>query len=319
MKFAGTRGITRSRVPLIAMLALAATLGLAGCEGDDGKDGAAGTPGAPGAPGPEGPAGPAGPAGPVPGVEKPLESCAVCHGDNSLAEVGEAHALTKQVNVTNIQFAVNGADLVISYNVTADGAPGVGFETVLRSDYRFDGTDRFDLSDSGTPVTLAAGPTAGSYTATIAGGAAYGDSRYLIRFATSADSATRVTGMVVGDYPDSPYVDVVDSGACANCHGDNANGRWIHGSGYDYPLKAENCTVCHNAGNVAGTNVPYVMLGHSIHTWDSDLHVGDHVPDLHDQLQRLPRHGCGARRRQLDAGFLRRLPELPRLDGRLWL
>ena len=41
MKFAGARGITRTRVPLIAMLALAATIGLAGCEGDDGKDGAA--------------------------------------------------------------------------------------------------------------------------------------------------------------------------------------------------------------------------------------------------------------------------------------
>jgi OmcA/MtrC family decaheme c-type cytochrome len=121
------------------------------------------------------------------------------------------------------------------------------------------------LSDAGTPVTLAAGPTAGSYTATIAGGAAYGDSRYLIRFATTADSATRVTGMVVGDYPAAPYVDVVDSGACANCHGANANGNWIHGSGYDYPLKAENCTVCHNAVNVAGVTVPYAMIGHSIH------------------------------------------------------
>jgi OmcA/MtrC family decaheme c-type cytochrome len=141
----------------------------------------------------------------------------------------------------------------------------VGFETVLRSDYRFDGTDRFDLSDAGTPVTLAAGPTAGSYTATIAGGAAYADSRYLIRVATSTDSATRVTAMVVGDYPASPHTDVVDSGACANCHGDNANGSWIHGSGYDYPLKAENCTVCHNADNVAGVDVPYVMIGHSIH------------------------------------------------------
>ena len=46
MKFAGARGSTRTRVPLIALLALAATIGLAGCEGDDGKDGAAGATGA---------------------------------------------------------------------------------------------------------------------------------------------------------------------------------------------------------------------------------------------------------------------------------
>ena len=258
MKFAGTRGITRSRVPFIAMLALAATLGLAGCDGDDGKDGAAGTPGAPGAPGPEGPAGPAGPAGPVPGVEKPLESCAVCHGDNSLAEVNEAHALAGQVNVTNVQVAVSGADLVISYNVTLDGAPGLGFIN-LRSDYRFDGTERRDLSTDGTPVTLAAGATAGSYTATITGGAAYANSRYLIRFADEATSTpTRDTALVVADYPASPYVDVVDSGACANCHGDNSIG--FH---YDYPVKAENCTVCHDASN---TDYPrYVNLGHGIH------------------------------------------------------
>ena len=65
MKFAGARGITRSRVPLIAMLALAATIGLAGCEGDDGLDGAAGTPGTPGTAGPTGPTGPAGPTGPT--------------------------------------------------------------------------------------------------------------------------------------------------------------------------------------------------------------------------------------------------------------
>jgi len=201
----------------------------------------------------------------VAGIEKPLESCAVCHGANSLAAVADVHALPAEVDVKDVQFATSNGDLVISYKVTVNGAAGTGFATVLRSDYRFDGTNRSDLSDSGTPVTLAAGATAGSYTATIAGGAAYGNSRYLIRFATSTDSATRLTGMVVGDYPAAPIDDVLDSGACANCHGLNANGRWIHGSGYDYPLKAENCTVCHKAANSAGTNVPYVMLGHSIH------------------------------------------------------
>jgi len=67
MKFAGTRGITRSRVPLIAMLALAA-FGMAGCDGDDGRDGADGTNGLPGPTGPAGPTGPTGPAGPSPEI-----------------------------------------------------------------------------------------------------------------------------------------------------------------------------------------------------------------------------------------------------------
>ena len=48
MKVAGARGMTRSRIPLIAMLALAATMGLAGCDGDSVND----------AVGPTGPVGP---------------------------------------------------------------------------------------------------------------------------------------------------------------------------------------------------------------------------------------------------------------------
>ncbi|MCM2312764.1 MAG: hypothetical protein NDI84_15330, partial [Steroidobacteraceae bacterium] len=114
MRFSGARGITRTRVPLIAMLALAATIGLAGCEGDDGKDGATGPQGPTGSTGVTGPTGPTGatgatgPTGPVAGIEKPLESCAVCHGDNSLASADEAHAMTGKVAVANVAFAVNG-------------------------------------------------------------------------------------------------------------------------------------------------------------------------------------------------------------------
>ena len=65
MKSAGARGITRSRVPLIAMLALAASIGLSGCEGDDGKDGTDGSAGPTGPSGPSGPTGPVGPTGPT--------------------------------------------------------------------------------------------------------------------------------------------------------------------------------------------------------------------------------------------------------------
>jgi len=159
MKFAGARGITRTRVPLIAMLALAATIGLAGCEGDDGKDGLAGTPGTPGTPGATGPIGPTGPTGPVgpSATIEPRESCGVCHANGSAYGVAESHPVAADITVSNLTFAVSGTNLVISYNLKTNGANAANF-LVLRSDYRFDGTTRIDLSDSGSAVTLAGGP-----------------------------------------------------------------------------------------------------------------------------------------------------------------
>ena len=137
MKFAGIPGITRSRVPLLAVLALAATIGLAGCEGDDGKDGAAGAPGAPGATGPTGPTGPAGPTGPtgpVAGIEKPLESCAVCHGDNSLAAADEAHVIDRAVTFSVVSApAADAGDLVITFNIKVNGGDYDSFASATPS------------------------------------------------------------------------------------------------------------------------------------------------------------------------------------------
>ena len=62
MKAATSRGITRSRVSLLALMALGA-IGMAGCSGDDGNNGATGPTGPSGGAGPTGPAGPSGPAG----------------------------------------------------------------------------------------------------------------------------------------------------------------------------------------------------------------------------------------------------------------
>ena len=59
MNIAGARGMTRSRVPLLALMAMAA-IGIAGCTGDDGKTGS------PGPTGPTGPGGGVGPTGPTP-------------------------------------------------------------------------------------------------------------------------------------------------------------------------------------------------------------------------------------------------------------
>jgi OmcA/MtrC family decaheme c-type cytochrome len=109
MKFAGARGITRSRVPLIAMLALAA-FGMAGCDGDDGKDGAAGPAG------PSGPAGPTGPAGPSgPGVPPPAGSAT---GD-----------LTGAITDITIDAAANQAVTVTFTLTDAAGNAVIGAET----------------------------------------------------------------------------------------------------------------------------------------------------------------------------------------------
>lgn len=77
MRLASIRGITRSRLPLIALLALAA--GMAGCEGDDGKDGVSGPAGPQGPAGPTGPAGPSGPPGTTPSV--PGDTDGLLRGD----------------------------------------------------------------------------------------------------------------------------------------------------------------------------------------------------------------------------------------------
>ena len=124
MKFAGARGITRSRVPLIAMLALAATIGLAGCEGDDGKDGSDGAAGVTGATGATGETGATGATGPSVSLE-PRETCGVCHSDGSAYGVAEVHAVAADIAISDLTIGPSAtvpADLVLSFKVTAGGA-----------------------------------------------------------------------------------------------------------------------------------------------------------------------------------------------------
>jgi OmcA/MtrC family decaheme c-type cytochrome len=188
---------------------------------------------------------------------EPRESCGVCHADGSAYGVAESHTVAPDITVSNVSFAVSGANLVISYNIKTNGANAANF-LVLRSDYRYAGGQRIDLSDSGTPVTLAGG-TSGNYTATIANGAAIGNSRYMLRIANSTDSATRTNAIVVGDYPASPDQSLVSSAGCSGCHGTNGGG----GFHYGYPANGATCTVCHDATN---TNYPRLIdIGHGVH------------------------------------------------------
>ena len=155
MRFAGARGITRSRVPLIALLALAGTIGLAGCEGDDGKDGD---------PGPTGPASTVpGPTGPTPVVDpiataKP-ESCVTCHGS-----AGEDHqaiykdyldAKTKSQFKISIQ-DVNGDGKAITSAAAVSGVAGK-FDVTMEVRITKNGLPFNDSSQTGTNPAIQLG------------------------------------------------------------------------------------------------------------------------------------------------------------------
>lgn len=230
-----------------AILLMAGALGIAGCSGDDGKDGADST-----VPGPEGPVGPEGPPGPSATV-KPLESCGVCHSDSSFLAASDAHAegIAGQPEVSNVVLTPIGADLVVTYNLKVDGANSDDF-LILRSDYRFDGVDRFDLGD---PLLVSNGN--GDYTITVPGGAADAvDSRYLFRVA-NAPSNPRINAVVVGDIGDAPMA-VVSDQSCANCHGAAISAH------YGYQSGASQCIVCHDSTAVPA-QAEFFKVVHGVH------------------------------------------------------
>jgi OmcA/MtrC family decaheme c-type cytochrome len=250
----------------MALLALAATIGLAGCEGDDGKDGAtgptgpSGPAGSIGPTGPTGPAGPTGPTGPVAGIEKPLESCAVCHGENSLAAVDEAHAINGLVTVSGVAFAVNGADLDITYNVRVDGVARTGF-TKVRTGYRLAAAGAQTDIKAASAVTDNGG---GAYTLKIAGGAANAgaNSRYLFRI-SDLDETKNMS--LSGDHPAAPRADLVSAQACNNCHSDDGIAPHTF-KPYDYAsMVATECVVCHTGSIYAWIPDSWVGMIHGIH------------------------------------------------------
>ena len=111
---------------------------MSGCDGDDGAtgpagpagaDGADGTDGTDGAPGPAGPAGPEGPGAAL----IPLESCGVCHNDGSFASAPDYHALQPLEAVSNVDFAVNAADLEVNFDLADDGVPLTSYDEVMRA------------------------------------------------------------------------------------------------------------------------------------------------------------------------------------------
>ena len=92
----------------------------AGCDGDDGAQGPQGPAGPEGPPGAEGPPGSAAP----PPAQAAFESCGVCHSANSIASAAVAHELPPIESVSNVAFAVNGADLDVTLDEPALRARG---------------------------------------------------------------------------------------------------------------------------------------------------------------------------------------------------
>jgi len=238
---------------------------LSGCEGDDGAAGAAGAAGVAGPPGAEGPPGPG-------ATVIPLESCGVCHDEGSFAGATAAHALDPIEAVSNVTFAVNGADLDVTFDLAADGASAMNYDSMQRG-YRSDGTAHTNIcgnvgrSDPCLPAQLTlTNNGGGNYTVTVIGGAAEAanDNRYLFRVGAGSDSATRV--YFYGDFPNSPMgTPAVSAAACTACHG--PEGIDVHGGYYAADDGVEPCLTCHGADEIS-----LAEAAHKYHSsiWEDD-------------------------------------------------
>jgi len=197
----------------------------------------------------------------VAGIEKPLESCAVCHGENSLAAVDEAHAITGRAAVSNVVFQAAGPDLVVTYNLKIDGQNVTDF-VQLRSDYRYTAGATVDAG-----ANAPTGGAGGNYSITIPNGVASAGaaSRYFFRV-SNATTPGAVAAVVSGDYPAAAFVDAVSDESCNNCHG--PTGIAAHVS-FGYPgMTASQCVVCHKATSglpFLSFEDSWVGLVHGIH------------------------------------------------------
>ena len=304
MKIAGARGITRSRVPLIAALALAATIGLAGCEGDRGEA-------TTGPSGPAGPVGPTGPTGPtVPPTVDIEDGGPVTIGNGSTLTAGQIEAIGGLVaTLDSAEVANNRA--VIQFTVkTSHGGPVLELAaTTLRLGIAklappFGGLpSRWQsyINSNATPGNTTAGfvpalpsaiqPTVESGTA--AGWQELGNGVY--RY-TSATNLATVTSPIAVAYepslthrvsiainlsgaardlaPDNPFKDFVPAGGAVTANkliADTKNCADCHVrfAEHDRTRRSnEYCVVCHNPASIdpdGGESVDFAYMAHSIH------------------------------------------------------
>lgn len=303
MKLAGARGITRSRVPLAALLALAAAIGLSGCEGDNGK-------GSSGPTGPTGPVGPTGPTGPVVPPNVPIvDGGPVTIGDGSTltpAVIEQVGVLVTTIDSVSLNAAPSP---VVEFTVrTSHGgpalgiAPGIARFTVAKlvNDPNGRQTSRWQsyINRSvtpvvGSPAVLASAIQANTETAAAARWVELGNGRYRYTYAVDLDNVTaplavsyepalthrvgleiRMPGAAVDLSPDNPVRDFVPDGgagsgrklvaATESCA--DCHVRFdLHGG----PRRTnEYCVTCHNPGTVdpeTGEDLGMAYMVHSIH------------------------------------------------------
>jgi OmcA/MtrC family decaheme c-type cytochrome len=273
---------------------------LAGCEGDDGAPGADGTDGADGLSCwdlnengekdfPDEDTNGDGEinvddcrdiGGPPP-VASAIESCGTCHGDNAIASAAEVHALPQIEAVSNISFATvnGGADLAVTFDLAADGAPATGYDTARRAYFNNGGT-RTDLRDFAT-LTDNGG---GNYTITVAGAGpeAANNNRWLFQVVAGDDRETRA--YFYADFPASPFAADVSpvafsAEACAACHG--PEGIQVHGGGFAAVDGGEPCLVCHGSDESDDPEVvpPLFAVAHAYHSgiWEEFDNEGNFV------------------------------------------
>ena len=297
MKPSSARTMTRSRMPLIALLALAASLGLAGCENDGGPAGPGG--------GDTGQTGPTGPTGPA---DVPIS----LGGD--VANTGNGAALTAQqiadigTLVATIDSAtITGNKPVIEITVRTDKGGAVlglapttlrlGVAKLVPAAGGFPSRWQSYINRSGVPSiaspTLASAVQANTESGIAAGWQELGAGRY--RYTSAVDLTLVTIPIAVGFEPtlthrvsiaidlsgsaralapDNPFKDFVpDGGAvtsnkliaatanCTSCHVRFAQ----HGG----PRRStEYCAVCHNPATIdpdSGESVDLAYMAHSIH------------------------------------------------------
>ena len=302
------------------LVAVTLSLGLAGCEGDDGAPGADGMDGTDGATGPAGADGTDGTdglacwdlngngVGDLPDEDinndgvvdvddcsasaakvTPLESCAVCHDDGSVADATAAHELFDVGAFSEFAVAPDGADLVVSFRATADGADATA-ATFRRAYVSTEGTVRTSLTGEieADLDNLFTNNGDGTYSLRIVDGVArFGgtNSRYLVVLLTGANALEIAA---VGDYPAPiPLAGLASTEACQGCHGPSGEGTGEdgrfnplnRGGHYSAPMSADQCVVCHRPDDPATPDEDeepnYMRLVRVVH----GIHNSHNFPD----------------------------------------
>ena len=302
MNIAGARGMTRSRVPLLALMAMAA-IGLAGCSGDDGKTGSVGPTG------PTGPGGGVGPTGPTtpPSIEA---GGPVVIGNGSALTEEQIRAIGTLVATIDSASIPAGAPVPVieftlktSHGGAATGlAPSALLVTVAKLVPPASGSrlpqawqsyvNRTQTATQG-PKPLPSATQANSETGTTGTLVDLGGGKYRYTYKVNLSTVTspiavafepnlthrvglevRLSGDAEELAPDNPVKDLVPSGGAGNGNKlvaatvtcDTCHERLdLHGG----PRRSvEYCVTCHNPGSVdpdSGNSVDMAYMVHSIH------------------------------------------------------